>query len=49
MQSISQYIHSNAVLNDLDFVVVYATIIELIKDHKVDFYNDVQVSEQQPE
>lgn len=49
MESISSYIKSNDILKDLDFVTVYSTIIELLKDGKVVINNDVQIHEQQPE
>lgn len=46
MQSITKYIKTNETLRDLDFLTVYVTIIELIKDDKADF-TDVRIPEQQ--
>lgn len=35
MENISKYIKSNKKLKNLDFLTVYLTIVELIKDGKV--------------
>lgn len=38
--TISKYIHSNKELSDLDFSTVYTTIIELIKDGKMEWAHE---------
>lgn len=48
MQSVSNYIKCNEILKDMDFITVYSTIIELLKDGKAVF-DDVQIPEQQSE
>lgn len=40
-KNIVDYIKSNSALCDLDFFAVYVTIIELIKDGKMEFPNGV--------
>lgn len=49
MQSVSNYIKCNETLKDMDFITVYSTIIELLKDGKAVFDDNVQISEQQSE
>ena len=39
MTNISEYIKSNKKLKELDFMVVYMTIVELAKDGKVELKN----------
>ena len=39
MQNISNYIKSNKKLKTLDFLTVYLTIIELVKDGQIEFKN----------
>lgn len=41
MDNISEYIKSNKKLKYLDFLTVYLTIIELIKDGKIEFNKNV--------
>ena len=41
MSNISDYIKSNKNLKSLDFLTVYLTIIELIKDGKIELENNV--------
>ena len=41
MSNISDYIKSNKKLKSLDFLTVYLTIIELIKDGKIELENNV--------
>ena len=41
MSNISEYIKSNKKLKSLDFLTVYLTIIELIKDGKVELKQNV--------
>ena len=41
MDNISEYIKSNKKLKSLDFLTVYLTIIELIKDGKIEFNKNV--------
>ena len=41
MINISEYIKSNETLKRLDFLVVYMTIVELIKDGKIELKNNV--------
>lgn len=41
MKSISEYIKSNKKLKSLDFLTVYLTIIELIKDGEIELENNV--------
>ena len=41
MNNISDYIKSNKKLKSLDFLTVYLTIIELIKDGKIELENNV--------
>lgn len=41
MDNISEYIKSNKKLKYLDFLTVYLTIIELIKDGKIELENNV--------
>lgn len=41
MDNISDYIKSNKKLKYLDFLTVYLTIIELIKDGKIEFNKNV--------
>ena len=41
MSNISDYIKSNKKLKSLDFLTVYLTIIELIKDGKIELKNNV--------
>lgn len=41
MNDISEYIKSNKKLKYLDFLTVYLTIIELIKDGKIELENNV--------
>lgn len=39
LENISRYIKSNKKLKSLDFLTVYLTIIELVKDGKVELKN----------
>ena len=39
MDNIMNYIKSNKKLKHLDFLTVYLTIVELVKDSKVEFKN----------
>ena len=41
MSNISDYIKSNKKLKTLDFLTVYLTIIELVKDGKIELENNV--------
>ena len=41
MSNISEYIKSNKKLKSLDFLTVYLTIIELVKDGKIQLENNV--------
>ena len=41
MSNISEYIKSNKKLKNLDFLTVYLTIIELVKDGKIELKNNV--------
>ena len=41
MSDISAYIKSNKKLKSLDFLTVYLTIIELVKDGKIELKQDV--------
>lgn len=41
MSNISNYIKSNKKLKNLDFLTVYLTIIELIKDGEIDLKENV--------
>ena len=41
LSNISNYIKSNKKLKSLDFLTVYLTIIELIKDGKIELTNNV--------
>ena len=41
MSNISEYIKSNKNLKSLDFLTVYLTIIELIKDGKIELKQNV--------
>ena len=41
MSNISEYIKSNKKLKSLDFLFVYLTIIELVKDGKIELENNV--------
>ena len=45
MSNISDYIKSNKKLKSLDFLTVYLTIIELIKDGKIELKNNVWLTE----
>lgn len=49
MQSISNYINCNEILKDMDFITVYSTIIELLKDGKAVFDDNVPTTKQQSE
>ena len=41
MSNISEYIKSKPALKRLDFLTVYLTIIELVKDGKIELENNV--------
>ena len=41
MSNISDYIKSNKKLKTLDFLTVYLTIIELVKDGQIELKNNV--------
>ena len=41
MSNISEYIKSNKKLKSLDFTIVYMTIIELVKDGKIELKQNV--------
>nr|DAG28545.1 MAG TPA: hypothetical protein [Caudoviricetes sp.] len=41
MNNIVEYIKSNETLKNLDFLIVYLTITELIKDGKMELIKDV--------
>ena len=41
MSNISEYIKSKPALNRLDFLTVYLTIIELVKDGKIELKQNV--------
>lgn len=41
MFNISKYIKSNENLKNLDFMTVYLTIVELVKDNKIGVKDDV--------
>jgi hypothetical protein len=40
MSDISEYIKSNKKLKSLDFLTVYLTIVELVKDNKIELMDN---------